>query len=285
MSQRLLVSLASSILAALALFPTAALAQSSDAQSIADAAKRSREQKKNASKASKVVTDDDIAPKDAKPADQATPAEGPAANEAQPVDASAPAAAAVAPASEPAAKSAEDAELAQLKAELASALKQLDLAQRELALDSDTYQSNPNYQRDTAGRAKVDADKQRIDAKQQEVDRLKTRIAALQELKAREKAAAPAAEQPPLPILRRPLRRSRDSRSFEAQARGAPARCPCPVVRAKLGYAAWKILFVITFASATANATRRKSFSTPAIANTSTSPPTNSSARSASAKL
>jgi hypothetical protein len=197
MSQRLLFPLAWSILSVLAVLPAATLAQSADAQSIADAARRSREQKKNAAKPSKVVTEDDIAPREAKPADQAASGDAAAAGEGQPADAAAPAA--TAPTPQPAAKPAEDPELVELKGELARALKQLDLDQRELALDSDTYQSNPNYQRDTAGKAKVDADKQRIDAKQQEVDRLKTRIAALQELKAREKSAAPtpAPELPP----------------------------------------------------------------------------------------
>lgn len=195
MSQRLLALLALSIFAAPALLPTATLAQSSDPQSVADAARRSREQKKNAAKNSKIVTNEDIPPRDAKPTDQATAPEGAGATEAQPSDATAPAG--IAPAAQPAAKPAEDPELVQLKAELATALKQLDLAQRELALDSDTYQANPSYQRDTAGKAKVDADKQRVDAKQQEVDRLKTRIAALQELKAREKSAATPAPEPP----------------------------------------------------------------------------------------
>lgn len=187
MSRRIFFPLALPALIAFGVLPAATFAQSSDAQSIADAARRSREQKKNASKASKVVTEDDIAPKNSKPADLAARADAAAAPDTQPADA-----VAAPPVPEAAAKSADDKELAELKAQLARAQKELDLDQRELALDQDTYLSNPGYQHDTAGKAKVDADKQHIGEKQQEVDRLKTRVAALQELKARSKSAAPA---------------------------------------------------------------------------------------------
>jgi len=200
--------LASWVVLALVMLPAAAFAQSSDAQSIADAARRSREQKKNAAKSSKVVTDDDISPSQLKPGQEGLDVGASPKLETEPPSPSAVAAAeaadnaAATPGPAEAANPANDRELAELKAQLVQAQKELDLAQREFALDQDTHLSTPDYEHDSAGKAKVNADKQKIDEKQQAVDRLKTRVAALQELKARAKSAAPAAttpENPPVP--------------------------------------------------------------------------------------
>lgn len=211
MSRRLFSPLALTVLIALAVWPVTTPAQSQDSQSIADAARRSRDQKKNAAKASKVVTDDDIAPAAVKPMEQGATGDASQGTTAQPADSSstsAPEAAGTANSPPPATAAAvdtssEDRELAQLKTQLAQVQKELDLDQRELALDQDTHLSNPDYQHDDVGKAKVDADKRQIDDKQQAVDRLKTRIAALQELENRKKSAASAPMQntsvPPQP--------------------------------------------------------------------------------------
>jgi hypothetical protein len=202
MSRRLLLPLSASVLLGLAALASAAIAQSQDAQSqsIADAARRSRDLKKNSAKSSKVITDDDLEKKKVPPSEQGVPADAAPSPDTQQAAPDAAAAADRAPAPSPAnaaEKTAEARELAKLKAELAQALKELDLDQRELALDQDTHLSNPDYQHDSTGKAKVDADQQQISDKQQEVDRLKTRIAALLELQGRAKSAAAPAANPP----------------------------------------------------------------------------------------
>jgi hypothetical protein len=72
----------------------------------------------------------------------------------------------------------------------------LDLAKRTLALDQDAYLSKPDYANDTAGKAKLDDEKQEISDKQQEVEKLKTRVSALEELKAHRKPRKGQAAQP-----------------------------------------------------------------------------------------
>jgi hypothetical protein len=50
---------------------------------------------------------------------------------------------------------------------------------------------------DTAGKAKLDSEKQQINDKQQEIERLKTRLAALEELKIHRKSNRTQAAPPP----------------------------------------------------------------------------------------
>jgi hypothetical protein len=75
----------------------------------------------------------------------------------------------------------------------------LDVAQRQLALDQDSFLSNPDHVHDVAGKAKLDDEKQDISNRQQEVERLKVRLAALEELKSQRKAAPTQAAPPPQP--------------------------------------------------------------------------------------
>jgi hypothetical protein len=170
---------------------------SADAQSqnIAQAARRSREQARSATKPSKVITDDDLDKKGVKPGQQGLTVDAPARLETQPPTAdqvaaavTTPAAATTDPAAAPAAS--DDPEVAQLKEQIAEAEKDADLGKRELALQQDGYLSNPDHEHDTAGKAKVDALQQQITDQQQEIDRLKTRLAAAQEL--HKTPAAPA---------------------------------------------------------------------------------------------
>jgi len=72
MSRFLVSRLALAAVLAATLLSTAALAQSQDTQSVADAARRARDQKKPLAKPAKVITDEDIKP--AAPAGTATPA-------------------------------------------------------------------------------------------------------------------------------------------------------------------------------------------------------------------
>jgi DNA repair exonuclease SbcCD ATPase subunit len=180
MSRLISLRLAVSIVLASALLPAAAFAQSQD--SVAEAARRARAQKKSPEKLTKVVTDETL---EVKKGDvQSAAAEqlrmpGTPEAQAQPAPANAPSSAA-----QNEKKASEDEkvakELAALKEQIKQAQSDLDLAQREQALQQDTYFSNPDYVHDTAGKAKLDAIKQQIADKQQELDRLKARLAELQ---------------------------------------------------------------------------------------------------------
>ncbi len=194
---RLCLHLAVSLALGAALVPVRALAQSQNSQSVAEAARRAREAREKASQISqksKVITDDDIKPSAAKPATDsasgsATPAPAPSP-EAPP--ASAPAAPIADSGSAPAegvtpaqgsnstAPNPKDSpEIAQAKRALAEAEQELEFLKRELALDQDTFYSAPGHERDSAGKAKLDAEQQQIDAKQAQVDELKAHLAKL----------------------------------------------------------------------------------------------------------
>jgi flagellar motility protein MotE (MotC chaperone) len=176
--------------------------QSSDAQkqSIAEAARKSREAAKNATKPSKVITDDDLDKENIKPGAQGLTVDGPAQLETQPPSPGAVAEAEVTPSTPPdpatAAAASDDPEIRRLKDSIADAEKDADLSRRDLALQQDTYFSNPDYVHDTAGKAKLAALQQQINDKQQDIDRLKTRLAALEELQKKKRGKSAAAPVP-----------------------------------------------------------------------------------------
>src|SRR5258708_3132028 len=167
------------------LLPAAAFAQAQDSQSVAEAARKARAQKKNTEKAPKVITDETL---DVKKGDvQTATAEQPRmpASPESPPQPPAPAhpAAAAAPGTpaSPAAKDQKESkEVADLKVKIKRAQDDLDLLQREQSLENDSYYSQTDYAHDTAGKAKLDDLKQQVTDKQQELERLKTRLAELQ---------------------------------------------------------------------------------------------------------
>jgi hypothetical protein len=177
--------------------------QSSDAQSqsITEAARKSRQAAKNSSKPSKVITDDDLDKENIKPGAQGLNVGAPAELETQPPSPEAVADAAATPstppdpATEPAAS--DDPEIARLKDTIADAEKDADLARRDLALQQDTFYSNPDYEHDTAGKAKLAALQQQINDKQQEIERLKARLAVLEEAQKKKRGKAAARPQAP----------------------------------------------------------------------------------------
>ncbi|HXN51942.1 MAG TPA: hypothetical protein VN943_08400 [Candidatus Acidoferrum sp.] len=185
--------------------PVAALAQSQDASqqsasqssSVADAARRNRDQKKNSAKSPKVITDDDLDRHVFKPGQAGFNVGAPPRLE---TEAPSPEAVAAAEAADKASEgdaTAQDSEIARLKLQIAQAEKDLDLLRRQLALDQDSVFSNPDYAHDTAGKAKLDGEKQQINDQQQEIERLKTRLAALEEMKSRRKSSGTPAAPPP----------------------------------------------------------------------------------------
>ena len=157
--------------------PVSTLGQAqSSQQSVADAARKAREQKQNSQpKATKVVTNDDL-----KPAAPQTPDAG-----AQPPAAAQPNAAPqedTAPADDKGAKAEKAEQLAAVKKQLADAQADLDVLQRELVLQRDTFYANVDYARDAEGKEKLTNLQLQINDKQQIVEELKTKLSALGEL-------------------------------------------------------------------------------------------------------
>jgi hypothetical protein len=190
--------------------PIAAVAQSQDGQSqqsgsqdssVADAARRSREKKKNPAKSAKVITDEDLDKRNFPAGNEGLNVGSAPRLETEPPSAQAVAAAEAADSNTEQQAAAQDAQITRLKEEVAAAEKDLDFAKRGFALDQDSFQSNPDYAHDTAGKAKLQDEKQQIADKQQEVERLKAKLAALEELKNHRKGsrtqAAPAQTETP----------------------------------------------------------------------------------------
>lgn len=158
-----------------------AFSQPQDSQSVAEAARRAREKKKDSAKPAKVITDDTL---DVKKGDvQSAVAEEPkiaGTPEAAKQSANDTANPAASDAKTQAAQDKLKKEIAAVKERLKDALGDLDLLQRENRLDQDTYYSEPNFASDTAGKQKLDDEQQKMTDKRQEIDRLKSKLADLQ---------------------------------------------------------------------------------------------------------
>jgi|SRR6266436_866349 len=192
MLHRIPFRLALPVVLAAALLPAAAFAQSQDTQSVAEAARRARAQKKNTEKPAKVITDETLDVKKgdvqsatavqltmpgspetpAQPAAGAATAQGGASGDAASAQAS------KIPSEDDKVRGALKERVA-LKEKIKDAQSDLDLLQREYQLDQDSFYSSPDYAKNTSGKEKLDAMKQQITNKQQELDQLKVRLAAL----------------------------------------------------------------------------------------------------------
>jgi len=175
-----------------------AQAQGDQPNSVADAARRAREQKKDASKPATVITNDTLeptpsavpaattqpSPTNAAPGTNLAVAATPdAASTGQGAATSTPSAVAEEP---PQDKPAQQSELKALKQQIAELQLQVDVAQRALSLASDDFYSRPDFSKDEEGKAKLDALKSELTEKQ----------AALAELKAKMPAGAASDEKP-----------------------------------------------------------------------------------------
>jgi hypothetical protein len=153
-------------------------AQDSQNTSVAEAARRSREQKKASAKPATIITDETL-----KPAPSSSPANPPAGQSpaATAPGASAPAGSSTdqnAPAAaDEAEKKKKDVEA--LKQEVAALQGEVDLAQRSLSLDQDALYSKPDFSNDKAGKAKLDAEQADLKQKQDALAQLKAKFAAL----------------------------------------------------------------------------------------------------------
>ena len=197
-------------LSILLLLPAGAVyGQQDDSTSVADAARRTREQKKEQPKAAKVWDNDTIPKKPGEvsiigqtaagaagdSAAKDTAGNGPAAS-AESAANTANTSSEPAPAASAGEKNDRDklaGEIAAIQADLNAAKSQLqtvkadlDIAQRKFNLDSQTYYSKPNYVADRDGAASIAAEKADLESKQQavadaqmKVDRLEAKLAAI----------------------------------------------------------------------------------------------------------
>ena len=141
--------------------------------SLAAAARRAREAKKDQAKPPKVWDNETLAS-----APGAISIVGqPAASASTPT----PAASGKSPAGNPPAaeKSAIEADLSAAKANLQSLKVDLDLLKRKYALDQQTYLGTPGYSSDTAGATALANEKSQVDSKQQEVTNTEKKVADL----------------------------------------------------------------------------------------------------------
>ena len=162
-------------------------AQDNSAQSVAEAARRAREQKKHDAKPVHTFTNEDLPPAPASSSGSMSTTAAPAMSEdaAVAVEKGEREAPATVPANEEQAKQKKAENLAALereKEQLAVAEKKLDLMQRKFALDGDAFYSKADFASDKEGQAALDAEAQQINDKKNAVEALKARVAELQAL-------------------------------------------------------------------------------------------------------
>jgi len=157
------IVLRSLALIALGLAPAWMPAVAQDAPSVAEAAKRARQQKQDSTKPTKVITNDEI-PSAPAPA----PAEGSAQGDTK--------------------KSAEEtaqdeakktAEIEALQKQIHQLEHDIDTQKGAIALDENTYYSNPNRPRNSEQKDKIDQEKQALESMQANLADLKTKLEAL----------------------------------------------------------------------------------------------------------
>jgi hypothetical protein len=157
--------------------PLFAQQQQDDAPSVAEAARRARQQKQEAAKPAHVIDNDVIAPAPAAPpaspnapvpaspssdANAAKPPEGAPKVEADKTD-----------------EEKKNADLGALKQEIADKLAKVNLQQRELSLTQDTYLSNPDHDHDKTGKEKLDSMQADLAQLQAELTELQAKLAAI----------------------------------------------------------------------------------------------------------
>jgi hypothetical protein len=165
-----------------------AQSQGDSGPSVAEAARKARESKKENAKPARTITNDDLPKGPAGDVANGAVSPTPAANGDEAATPTAneggekkPAAAANDEQAKQK-KAGNAAALERAKKQLATALSELDIMQRKLALDSDSYYSKTDYASDKDGKANLDEEAQRINEKKQAVEELTARVAELQAL-------------------------------------------------------------------------------------------------------
>ncbi len=161
------------------------LAAQDEAPSVADAARRARQQKQDAAKPAHVIDNDAIPP-------------SPSAsdlNAAASADNTSASPAAAKPQANPADEAKKKEETEALKKEIADKKEKINFQQREIALAQDSYYSNPDHEHDIAGKDKLNSMQADLTQAQSELADLQAKLAAA-EPPAEEKPAEPAKPQP-----------------------------------------------------------------------------------------
>ena len=175
---------------------------SDNASSVAEAARRAREQKKNSAKPARTLTNDDLPAAPAPGANAAVEPGSPAATDENAVSATGEGSSASAHAASDERSKQEKAEnaakLEHARKELAQAQSELDVMQRKLILDSDSYYSKTDFASDKEGKTALDAEAQQINDKNLAVKALKAKVADLEALLG-ETSTSPADKDQPQP--------------------------------------------------------------------------------------
>jgi DNA repair exonuclease SbcCD ATPase subunit len=170
-------------------------AQSSQQEdSLAAAARRTRELKKQQPKVAKVWSNDNIpkSPAGVSVVGQAAPAEEDANPPANPQNAPASAADSAKQGAQTSKKAGIEADLAGAKDQIQTLQNDLDILRRKYTLDQQQYSSRPLFTSDAAGAANLKDEQDQIDAKQQELSDAQKKIEDLQsKLSAADSSAPP----------------------------------------------------------------------------------------------
>jgi hypothetical protein len=166
-----------------------AQSQGDSAPSVAEAARKARELKKENAKPARTITNDDLPSGPAGDVANGAVSPAPAANGDETATPTAnqggekkPAVAANDDHDQAKQKAESAAALERAKKQLATALSELDIMQRKLVLDNDSYYSKTDFASDKDGKANLDAEAQQINEKKQAVEELKAKVAELQAL-------------------------------------------------------------------------------------------------------
>ncbi|HKN26065.1 MAG TPA: hypothetical protein VJX72_14545 [Candidatus Acidoferrum sp.] len=160
------------LLAAVSVFTIRIVAQ--DAPSVAEAARRTRQQKQDSAKPAHVIDNDSIPPS---PSASATPTNpGSDSNAAPPAENSS---IADKPSEDPTTEQQKKAEIESLKQQIAEKQEKVNLQQRELALAQDTYYGNVDHEHDKAGKTKLDSMQTDLTQAQTELAHLQAKLASL----------------------------------------------------------------------------------------------------------
>jgi len=175
-------------------FPVCYLAaqETQDAPSVAEAARRAREKKEAASKPATVLTNDTMPANSAPDANAPAAANAPSATAPSGSTASSEGQSGASPDTPETRK-----EIEALEKEIADKQASVDLLRRELGLEQDNYYSKQDYQRDTAGKQKLDALQSDLKAAQDELAALKAKLTDLAGADALKAPANPPAQSQP----------------------------------------------------------------------------------------
>ena len=159
------------LLAAVSVFTIRIVAQ--DAPSVAEAARRTRQQKQDSAKPAHVIDNDSIPPSLSTPA---TTTPGSDSNAAPPAENSS---IADKPSEDPTTEQQKKAEIESLKQQIAEKQEKVNLQERELALAQDTYYGNVDHEHDKAGKTKLDSMQTDLTQAQTELAHLQAKLASL----------------------------------------------------------------------------------------------------------